>query len=194
MLIRKTKNRILMLSIAAIIAAGAAYGSLAYFTSEGIAQNTITAGNIKIEVVEMMTGAGEDVTVPFEDQINVLPGCDVSKIVRIKNTGRNSAYIRVAVDKALTLAEGVDGEADVSLVSFRLNAEYWTELDGFYYYNQPLAAGELTEPLFSAVSFSGKMGNIYQNGVAYLTVHAYATQVANNGSSVFDAAGWPEAE
>ena len=36
------------------------------------------------------------------------------------------------------------------------------------------------------------MGNDYQESVFEVTVHAQATQVANNGSTVLEAAGWPE--
>lgn len=194
MKIRALKKKIVTLSVAAIIAAGTAYTSIAYYTADGTAQNVITAGNIKIELVEMMTSANGDVTVPFEDQLDVVPGCDVSKIVCIKNTGRHSAYIRVSVDKAITLAAEASGDPDVSLVSFSINSAYWTKLDGYYYYNLPLEANAITEPLFTSVNFSGDMGNIYQDGKAYITVNAYATQVENNGSSVFEAAGWPEAE
>lgn len=193
MKIKALKKKLITLSVAAIIAAGTAYTSLAYYTADGTAQNVITAGNIKIELVEMMTSDDGAITLPFEDQIGVVPGCDVSKIVCIKNTGRHSAYIRVDVDTTISLAEGMSGDIDTSLVSFYINSEHWTKVGEYYYYNDPLEPNALSEPLFTSVNFSGKMSNMYQDGTAYITVNAYATQVENNGSSVFDAAGWPEA-
>jgi hypothetical protein len=48
-----------------------------------------------------------------------------------------------------------------------------------------------TEPLFTTVSFSIEMGNIYQNSRSTVEINAQATQVANNGTTVFEAAGWP---
>ena len=36
------------------------------------------------------------------------------------------------------------------------------------------------------------MGNMYQNSQAVIKVSAQATQVKNNGTDVFSAAGWPD--
>jgi hypothetical protein len=38
------------------------------------------------------------------------------------------------------------------------------------------------------------MGNIYQQSKAIIKVFAQATQTANNGETVFTAAGWPISE
>ena len=186
------KQKLMALSAVVIVAALSAYGSIAYFTAEDTARNVITAGNVKIELQEkMLTPEGEK-TVPFEDPLDVMPGCEVSKIVTVKNTGGQPAWVRVSVEKAVVLAEGVEGEVDLSLVSFNLNTDHWTEKDGFYYYTAELAPGQTTEPLFTEVSFEKTMSNLYQDGKAILTINAYATQTAHNGSTVFEAAGWPE--
>ena len=66
--------------------------------------------------------------------------------------------------------------------------------DGYYYYNEPLAAGETTGALFRNVSFDPAMGNMYQDSKAVIKVSAQAVQVKNNGSDVFTAAGWPDVE
>ena len=42
--------------------------------------------------------------------------------------------------------------------------------------------------------FDKTMSNMYQESKAVIKVNAQATQVANNGSTVFEAAGWPKAE
>lgn len=186
------KQKLLTLSAVIIVAALSAYGSIAYFTSEDTARNAITAGNVKIELQEKMLTPDGEKTVPFEDQLGVMPGCTVSKIVQIKNTGDQPAWVRVSVDKAIRLAEGYEGDVDLSLISFNLNTDYWTEKDGFYYYTKPLAPEQTTQPLFTAVDFAGTMSNLYQNGKAVLTVNAYATQTAHNGNTALDAAGWPK--
>ena len=123
-----------------------------------------------------------------------MPGCEVSKIVEVKNTGSQPAYVRLRVTKEIKLSGQTEGEADLSLVTFDLNSQDWEERDGFYYYREPLEPGQTTQPLFTAVSFSESMGNLYQDSIAVVQVKAYATQTANNGETVFDAAGWPEAE
>ena len=57
-----------------------------------------------------------------------------------------------------------------------------------------LTPGNTTEYLFSSVKFSESMDNMYQYSKAIIEVTAQATQVANNGDSVLEAAGWPKSE
>lgn len=191
---RTVKTKLLLLSVITAITVTAAYGSLAYFTAEDTANNAITAGNVKIELQEKMISPDGEKTVPFENQLDVMPGCSVSKIVQVKNTGGQPAWIRVSIEKAIELAENTQGEIDLSLVSYQINTAFWTEKDGYYYYNNSLAPGKATEPLLEAVNFSGKMSNVYQDSKAILTVNAYATQTVHNGISATDADGWPQAK
>lgn len=186
------KQKLLTLSAVIIVVALSAYGSVAYFTAEDTARNVITAGKLKIELQEKMLTSDGEKTVPFEDRLGVMPGSEVSKIVEVKNIGGQDAWVRVSVNKAIELAEGVEDEVDLSLISFDLNTDYWTEKDGFYYYTAKLAPGHTTEPLFTAVTFAKTMSNQYQNSKAILTVNAYATQTVHNGNTALEAAGWPE--
>ena len=119
---------------------------------------------------------------------------EVSKIVEVKNTGHQPAWVRISVDKLIQLAEGVEGDVDLSLIEFDINDQYWIEKDGYYYYYTALAPGNTTEYLFSSVKFSESMDNMYQYSKAIIEVTAQATQVANNGDSVLEAAGWPKSE
>lgn len=170
-----------------------AYGTLAYFTADKTAHNVITSGEIQIDLLEW---ADEDKTTPFpaDGVSGVMPGADVTKIVEVKNTGSNAAYIRVKVEKDITLAQGVEGEADPALLELDFDQTSWTlGADGFYYYDEALEPGQVTQPLFAKVAFAPGMGNIYQNSTATVDVTAYAVQVAHNGESAMDAAGWPEA-
>ena len=186
----KRKMTICALLIACLTLAG--LSTYAYFTDDATARNVITAGNLKIELQEMSIPVDGGDPVAFEDVVGVMPGEDVSKIVSVKNTGDKPAYVRVSVDKVLTLAEGVEGTPDQSLVTCDFNTTDWTEVEGYYYYKRPLAAGAETEPVFENVSFDPNMGNMYQNSKVVITVDAYATQVDNNGGNVFEAQGWPE--
>ena len=186
------KRKMFVCALCLIALAVTVSGTLAYFTAEDTARNVITAGNVKIELQEKMISADGKSTVPFTDPLNVMPGSEVSKIVEVRNTGGQPAWVRVSVEKTIALAEGIQGDADLTLISFDLNTAHWTEKDGFYYYTASLAPGQTTEPLFTAVSFAESMSDLYQSSKAVLQIHAYATQTANNGSTVFEAAGWPE--
>lgn len=184
------RKKILLISVIVILISLTAYGTLAYFSYEDTATNVITTGSVKIAIEEFSkTESGE--LVPFEDIFDVMPGMNVSKIVQVKNIGGQDAWIRVSVEKAITLADDVEGVVDPSLITYDLNTEFWTEKDGFYYYNSTLRSGETTKPLFTTVIFSAEMDNIYQHSKAVIEVNAQATQVKNNGESVFEASGWP---
>ena len=166
-----------------------ASGTLAYFNAEEKAHNVITSGGVEIALSEW---ADMDKTQPFEDVDGVMPGASVIKVVEVKNTGETSAWIRIGVSKAVDLATGEQG--DEALVSMNFNTEHWAQgEDGCWYYNQVLAAGQLTEPLFTAVSFAVDMGNEYQDSKAIVDVTAQAVQSDNNSDSALTATGWPEA-
>lgn len=187
------KKKMLVGALVLICLSIVAFGTTAYFTYEDTATNVITFGNIVIQLQEWTVSPETGEKISAEDPtVDVLPGKEVSRIVQVANVGDEPAWIRIGVDKSIILAEGVTGEADLSLISYDLNTEYWTEQDGYFYYNTALAAGETTQPLFTKVIFASNMSNLYQSSKAVLKINAQATQVANNGETVFEAAGWPE--
>lgn len=184
------KKKTITLALIAALLAICAMGTTAFFTDRSKATNVITTGGVEIDLMETAVKDGE--LAPFEDVEGVMPGSEISKIVEVKNIGESDAYIRVSVEKAITLAENREGEVDLSLVKLDLNTADWTEQDGYYYYNSALKSGETTKPLFTVVTFDEAMGNLYQQSTATVTVNAEATQVANNGTSALTAAGWPQ--
>ena len=182
------KKKILLVTAVVICLAIAATGTLAYFTAEDMAHNVITTGGVEIAVQEW---ADEGKTKPFENLTGVMPNTTVTKIAEIKNTGASDAWVRVKVEKNIKL-QG-EGKPDTSLVELTLNTADWTEKDGYYYYTKVLKPGEVTAPIFTAVTFKPDMGNEYQNATATVDVTAQAVQTANNGATVMDAQGWPNA-
>ena len=169
-------------------------GTLAYFSDESKADNVITTGGIDIELKEMAIPEGGGDPVPFKDRENIMPGMEVSKIVSVENKGESPAYVRIKVDKEIILAGGSTQKPDLSLLYYDVNTKDWTEKDGYYYYNAVLEPKAETTPLFTAVTFDKKMDNLYQGCEAHIDVAADAVQVANNGSTALEAAGWPVAE
>ena len=76
------KKRMLTAALALCCLAVLATGTLAYFTAEETAQNVITMGSLKMELVEL-DEKGE----PWEDVENIVPGMEVTKEAFVKNTG-----------------------------------------------------------------------------------------------------------
>ena len=186
------KRKVFASAVIAICLSLLAYGTWAYFTADDVAHNVITSGEIDIDLLEW---ADKDKTQSFPEEgvTGVMPGTEVTKIVEVKNTGGNAAWIRVKVEKQIILAEGANGQPDLGLMTLDFDETYWTlGADGFYYYKEALEPNEVSRPLFASVSFDRTMSDIYQNCTAKVDVTAYAVQVANNGGTALDAVGWPE--
>ena len=166
-----------------------ASGTLAYFTAQETAHNVITSGGVDIQLHEFSERGNEEL-VPWRDVDGVMPGAEISKIVTVENTGASDAWVRIKVDKTIKLASGDKGNPEV--MELDIKKAFWTEQDGYYYYNKPLKPGETTPPLFTTVTFDAvKMDNEYQGSKAFIDVKADAVQVANNGTTALTAAGWP---
>ena len=180
------KKRILILSLLAVCLSLCIGGTLAYYTATDTARNVITAGNIKIELIET-DAEGK----PFENVSGVLPGAEVDKIVTVKNTSDNACWVRISVEKEISLAKEKSGTPDMSFLEIDFNTVNWTEKDGYFYYNEKLNPGETTKPLFTTVTFNATMDNLYAGCTASVSVFAQAVQCANNGHSALTAAGWP---
>ena len=93
------KKKILALSLCVVMLAIAIVGgTLAYFTDTKSATNTFTVGNVKIDLIEQQKGAKGLET--FNQDKVLVPGKSndgnaVSKIVTVKNTGNNDAWVWV---------------------------------------------------------------------------------------------------
>lgn len=186
------KKRMLTAALALCCLAVLATGTLAYFTAEETTQNVITMGALKMDLVEL-----DEKDEPWEDVENIVPGMEVTKKAYVENNGTVDFYTRVKITKTFVPAQGEElPELNTELVRLDINEKYWKldEGDFYYYYKKPVAPGEKTEPLFTTVTFSTKMGNEYQNVKVKIDLDAQAVQSRNNGESALEATGWPESE
>ena len=184
------KKRMLTAALALCCLAVLATGTLAYFTAEETAQNVITMGALKMDLVEL-DADGQ----PWTDVENIVPGMEVTKEAFVQNTGTVDFYTRVKITKSFEPAQGDElPELKTGLVELDLGEDWKLGEDGFYYYEESVKPGEETEPLFTTVTFSTKMGNEYQNVKVIIDLDAQAVQSRNNGESALEATGWPESE
>lgn len=191
------KKKILAVAAMAICTAILAGGTLAYFTAEDQVHNVITSDAVDIAIEEWQDEVGGT---PYPDEeIQIMPGTTVSKIVTVKNLEAES-WIRANFEIIITDANGnkmdISPETLASIVTVAVDGEYWQQKADektWWYYNDSVATGLSTEPLFTEVVFDGpNMTNEYQNCTVEIIVYADAVQVANNEDSALEAAGWPE--
>jgi len=128
--------------------------------------------------------------------IQVMPATTVSKIVSVKNL-QQTAWVRA--NFSITVYDPSGEEMDIpteeleTVIIIAPNTKNWTEKDGWWYCKSPLKSGETSKPLFEEVAFSGPhMDNKYQNCTVTIDVNVQAVQHANNGNTIWQAAGWPE--
>ena len=168
--------------------------TVAYF-SDKIETNpviTISGTNLAGELIENTVINGAVVSGPVA--VRVMPGNTVAKSVAVRNTGSIDMYLRMTVDVEFQLSEEYeDASVDPTLVELMINDDYWYDSDdGYYYYKEAISHGEITEPLFTEVIFSGDMDNTYTNSTITFRIKAYAVQSNGNELSVFEAQGWPD--
>ena len=184
------KKRMLTAALALCCLAVLATGTLAYFTAEETAQNVITMGSLKMELVEL-----NEEGKPWTNVENIVPGMEVTKKAYVENNGSVDFYTRVKITKRFVNEQGKKlPELNTGLVELNLSEDWKPGEGGFYYYNKPVAPGEETKPLFTTVTFSTEMGNEYQNVKVIIDLDAQAVQSRNNGDSATKATGWPESE
>lgn len=189
------KKKIFAMAVMLICISILASTTLAYFTDVETAHNVITSDGIDIAIEEWQeTPAG---LIPYPSQpITVMPGISVSKIVTVRNQDAQS-FVRAKL--VLTLKDTAGKEMEITsetmekIIHLTMNAQGWTEKDGWWYYGAAVNTGEATKPLMTGVSFDGfNITNEYQKCTLEIHVYAQAVQAANNGESALDAAGWPK--
>ncbi|MDD6488776.1 MAG: TasA family protein [Clostridia bacterium] len=170
------KKQVIIGSVCAVAAAVAAGSTLAYFTAEDTAVNTISTGNLDITINEYKdTQCGE---VSYTDPTTpVMPGDCISKKVRVENTGNGSAYIRAKIDMSF---EGDDESLPTDFIKLNIGKNWTLSDDGYYYYKYVVKPGEETTNLFTTVTFDNEMGNDYQNQKLNIDINAEAIQSKNN--------------
>ena len=186
------KRKILLVSALVICMAVSITGTLAYYQAETQAHNVITTGNVDIRLQEW---ADEAKTESFKNLDGIMPGTSVTKIAEVKNTGKSDAWVRVRINTTVTrkISDNESVLLDSSGIGLNLNETSWVKSGDSYYYQKILAPGETTEPLLRGVHFDQTMGNDYAGVQVDIRLKAEAVQSANNGQTVFEAAGWQAA-
>lgn len=178
---RKINKRSMALLVSLAVVLTVAVGvTLAYiFTKTDPVENTFKPSKVTCAVIE----DGKTTDDPF-GQVNVSSKSNV----QIKNTGDTTAYIRVAVvvtwknEKGNVWAQA-PGEEDYS-ITWNLTANGWVEgTDGYYYYTDPVAPGDLTGILIKEAKLKeGYAAPVGTDGTQYyLSIEIVASAIQADG-------------
>lgn len=186
----KIKARCAVFAFIAIVLTFLTQGTLAYYSTVGLATNVVTSGNIRF-IIHEKTDSGTDF--PAEG-VYIIPGDVVSKRVTIESDCDHPFYLRVK------MVYGTDAQELTPEECFKLNINetHWEYHDGWYYFKEIVEPGETTPYVFSQVEIVGdKITTGHIGKTLTLTVDAQAVQSQNNpieDGHVYTASGWPKAE
>ena len=155
-------------------------------------------GEVDVQVELYESRAGK--LIPgYADPLPVMPDGVVYRVVTAKCL-REPSYVRMQYRFEVENEKGeiipIVPESLEKIILVEEDTRYWTEKDGWWYYNTPLDTDESAKPLFDQIEFYGPyITNDFQNATVRLLVTAQSVQLANNGDGkdVFTAFGWPEA-
>ncbi len=184
--VARTKLKMLLIALAAIVVTLCSQTTLAYYSTVGKATNVVTSGQIRLMIHEY-TADGSRFP---EEGVYILPGDIVSKRVTVENVCEHPFYLRVRLVNGID--SGVLSSEDIFKIN--LNKNDWTlGDDGYIYYNGILLPGQTTPAVFTQVEIVGdKVDQNYIGKTLTLTVTAQAVQSENNpAESPWEASGWP---
>lgn len=166
--------------------------TIAFTTRTTITNNIITFGNLKMELIHRtLNEKNEEVDVNNNANIDITYNSTVSRIVRIKNIGNHSFFVRISID-IIGIDENKNQFNANNLVSYNWNTEDWIYKDGYYYYRKELKGNETTSNLMTQIKFDiNNITSNYPNGEFKININAEAVQAENNEKEVLNVVGWP---
>lgn len=164
---KKTAILALALLLVAVIATGI---TLASFTASVRTTNVVTTGNVNIDLME--EGRGPSVHLPTET---------VPRPVWVRNTGRNSAFIRVELTPVWQGgAAGFTPAPDAIEYLLADSGDWLRGEDGYWYYQKILEPGQDTSRLLEGYRIAPlAVDNAYSGLSVEVEVTAHAIQTAH---------------
>lgn len=149
-------------------------------------------GPVNISIVEVVNDGGGGYK-PWEDITGAMPGMTYSAIPRVKNDGMVPVPVRMCLSESAVNATGESIALPANAFGINIG-DGWT-LDNnesgnpddpasgnCYKYNNELAVGDVTEPIFTEVALNSSLGNEYNNST--FNLHLEATAVGDEPAPV----------
>lgn len=201
------RNKKLVGITAGVMAVAAVTATWAFYTATHEIDNAMSTGEY-----------GDVLTEKFAPDYNWEPGQEADKIVGVTNTGDYDIVVRIAMSESWTDANGdvliaiaqdgdlydataaegdqvsaidgtVTGDSSVVAKSFLENNGWvFNSADGYWYYSDVLASGDVTDSLLTAITLSEDT----DMGVYEETVYYYTTTDADAVAPDADSTSWIE--
>lgn len=190
------KQRKIVFWAASLLLTGAlaAGGTLAYLTDKDSVTNQFVVGKVDIEGNEPSYAPDPD-----GKTNHIVPTQVIPKDPRIKNKGKNDSYVYMDVSIPIakvivadTSGNRLNGGAAVDTELFSMNqlSKKWVlmykkkqnnSMVYTYLYNEVLAAGKTTDPLFTSVTAANIVEGQLDEKEVDIPINYYAIQALNTG-------------
>ena len=179
--------KILFVSAMIIIITLLLQGTLAFYSTTGVATNVVTSGRIKFIILEK---TADSLDFP-EHGVTVIPGDTVSKKVSVMSACEHPFYLRI---KPVYGIGGSNETLSSDVFKLDVDTQNWIEKDGWLYYKDIVEPNATTSEVFTEVHIVGeKVDNTYIGKALTITISAQAVQSENNPAATpWEALGWPE--
>ena len=186
---RRIKIIILLLSIICLLIMAT---TVAFITREKVANNILTFGNIKMQLLQTTLDKNNmEKCINDDESFDIMHNSTVSRMIRVKNLGKHDFFLRISLK--MMGKDKNNNEFDAyNLVTYDINTEDWIYREGWYYYKTIVKQGETTSNLITKIMFDiDNITSNYPNGNFKFDVDAQAVQSENNAKDVLSVEGWP---
>ena len=163
------KKKVLTVALVIALIAIVVSSSLAYFTAEDKATNTLTVGSVRIEIWENGEPTDTDEVIFDKPLLPVVNTQDVTadegyaaKVVKVENTGKSDAYIRTHIAIPATLEGYLELDVDPG-TDWAYIGKTEATVDGIKYvvltydYQKAVAGGEFTAELLQGAYLASEV-------------------------------------
>lgn len=188
------KNVFLLIIIILIVMLLWLPGTFSAFLAETKAENYIDFGGVGLKIIQTsLNEQGQEETFDSKEAANIATQSVQSRIIRVKNTGSHSLYVRVQPQFKGTDCQGK--QIDIaSFTDYEINTSDWIYKDGWCYYLHILEPDEVSELLLDELVFdANQITTRYPGSTFDINFYAQGVQSEHQDTTnVLDVAGWPE--
>lgn len=188
------KNVFLLIIVIIIIMLLWLPGTLATFLAETKAENYINFGGVNLKIMQTtLNEQGQEEVFDSKEATNIATQSVQSRIIRVKNTGSHSLYVRVQPQ-----FKGIDRHGkpiDIkTFTDYEINTSDWIYKDGWCYYLHILEPNEVSEILLEELVFDvNQITTRYPGSTFDINFYVQGVQSEHQDTAnVLEVAGWPE--
>lgn len=181
---KKVKKALLLVLCAVLLVGASVAGTVAYLTSQDVADNTFTVGQVKIELkeyeVNSQTGLSTETEVDNLKDLELVPGRTIQKYPFIKvDADSETCWLFVKIENNLGDAVKING------------LDNWIPVEGhegYYQYNATVGAGQKVV-VFESITVAKDKTYADLNGIVSKQIKITAYAVQSEGVSLTEAWG-----